>query len=348
MKMQRDVWKKMLKVSMAAAVAAAPVIAGTTTAEAAPRSYSRTTVYRSETVYLTVTGKVTSVESNSRFNIKVGNTEYDVYLSTNAPRRLDRGDVVRVYGRRYGNNDIRNASVAIITNTPGNGSTQWGDFQTFTGRVTSVESNSRFNIEVGNTDYNVYLSTSAPRRLDRGDVVRVYGRRYGNNDIRNASVAIIANTPGNGSTQWGDFRTFTGRVTSVESNSRFNIEVGNTDYNVYLSTSAPRRLDKGDTVRVYGRRYGNNDIRNANVSILYNTPGNGSTQWGNFETFTGVVTDVESNSKFSVRIGNTIYNVYPSGRVPGQISRNDRVRIYGRRYGNNDIRNANVAIIRNR
>jgi membrane protein implicated in regulation of membrane protease activity len=347
MKKQKAGWKKMLKVSMAGTIAIAPVLIGISAAQAAPRSYSRTTVYRSETVYLTITGRVTSVESNSRFNIEVGNTEYNVYLSTSAPRRLDKGDTVRVYGRRYGNNDIRNASVAIIINTPGNGSTQWGDFRTFTGRVTSVESNSRFNIEVGNTDYNVYLSSSAPRRLDNGDIVQVYGRRYGNNDIRNANVRIIRNTPGNGSTQWGDFRTFTGRVTSVESNTRFNIQVDGTEYNVYLSSSAPRRLDRNDTVRVYGRRYGNNDIRNANVSIINNTPGNGSGQWGDFATFTGVAGTVQAQ-RFRLEVGGITYDVYASTRLPADLNQGDRVRVYGRRYGENDIRNATVVVVRNR
>jgi hypothetical protein len=212
---------------------------------------------------------VTSEESTSRFNIQVGNTEYNVYLSTNAPRRLDRGDIVRVYGRRYGDNDIRNASVRILANTPGNGYGQWGDYRTFTGRVTSVESNSRFNIKDGNTEYNVYLSTSAPRMLDKDDIVRVYGRRYGNNDIRNASVSIIANTPGNGSTQWGDYQTFTGIAGTVQ-DQRFRLEVGGTTYDVYASSRLPAELDRGDRVRVYGRRYGDNDIRNATVVVIRN------------------------------------------------------------------------------
>jgi hypothetical protein len=136
-------------------------------------------------------------------------------------------------------------------------------------------------------------------------------------------------------------------VTSVESNSRFNIQEGNTEYNVYLSTNAPRRLDRGDIVRVYGRRYGDNDIRNANVTIISNT-GNGSGQYGNYQTFTGTVTDVESASKFDVRIGGKIYNVYPSGNAARRVDKGDIVRIYGQRYGDNDIRNANVVVVRNR
>jgi hypothetical protein len=37
------------------------------------------------------------------------------------------------------------------------------------------------------------VSRRLPRNLDRGDVVRVYGRRYGDNDIRNASINILRN-----------------------------------------------------------------------------------------------------------------------------------------------------------
>jgi hypothetical protein len=60
------------------------------------------------------------------------------------------------------------------------------------------------------------------------------------------------------------------------------------------------------------------------------------------------VTDVESASKFDVRIGGKIYNVYPSGNAARRVDKGDIVRIYGQRYGDNDIRNANVVVVRNR
>jgi hypothetical protein len=66
------------------------------------------------------------------------------------------------------------------------------NYRTFTGTVTKV-SNNRFDIRVGNITYNVAASSRPPRSLDRGDVVRVYGERFGQNDIRNASVSIINN-----------------------------------------------------------------------------------------------------------------------------------------------------------
>lgn len=70
--------------------------------------------------------------------------------------------------------------------------------------------------------------------------------------------------------QNNDYRTFTGRVTDVDSNGEFKLRVGNQTLDVYTNNRLPRGLDEGDTVRVYGVRYGDNDVRNANVSIINN------------------------------------------------------------------------------
>jgi len=67
-----------------------------------------------------------------------------------------------------------------------------------------------------------------------------------------------------------------------------------------------------------------------------------------YQTFVGVVTKVESPSKFDLRLNGKTYNVYVSGRISRRLNRNDRVSVYGYRYGNNDIRNAKVTILRNR
>ena len=67
-----------------------------------------------------------------------------------------------------------------------------------------------------------------------------------------------------------DYRTFTGTVVKVESNSKFELRANGRTYDVYISGRLSRRLDRRDVVRVYGYRHGNNDIRNANVSILRN------------------------------------------------------------------------------
>jgi hypothetical protein len=67
-----------------------------------------------------------------------------------------------------------------------------------------------------------------------------------------------------------------------------------------------------------------------------------------YRSFTGTVTNVESSSKFDMRFDGKTYNVYVSGQLPRRLNRNDRVSVYGYRYGNNDIRNARVTIVRNR
>jgi hypothetical protein len=68
----------------------------------------------------------------------------------------------------------------------------------------------------------------------------------------------------------------------------------------------------------------------------------------NYRTFVGVVTKVESSSKFDMRFDGKTYNVYVSERLPRRLDRNDRVSVYGYRYGNNDIRDARVTILHNR
>jgi hypothetical protein len=68
----------------------------------------------------------------------------------------------------------------------------------------------------------------------------------------------------------------------------------------------------------------------------------------NYRTFTGTVEDVDSNSKFELRSDGRTYDVYVSGRLPRGLDKHDMVRVYGYRYGNNDIRDAHVTIIRNR
>ena len=63
--------------------------------------------------------------------------------------------------------------------------------------------------------------------------------------------------------------------------------------------------------------------------------------------FTGVVTKRRSNNRFDVRINGKTYNVHTNRRLPSGLSTDDLVRIHGYRFGNNDIRDAWVTIIRN-
>jgi len=228
-------------------------------------------------------------------------------------------------------------------------------YQTFTGQASNVQGQ-QFKLRVGSTTYDVYASSRLPNGINQNSLVRVYGQRYGVNDIRNANVSVVSN---NGD-RWKNnrdrhdnnhgntYQTFTGTVNNVESNSKFDIRVGNQTYNVYPSGRVPGQISKNDTVRIYGQRYGVNDIRNANVVIVRKSNSDNNNTWGNYQTFTGTVTSVVSNSLFNVRIGNDIYDVYPSSNVARRVDRGNVVRIYGRRYGVNDIRNANVVIVRNR
>jgi len=68
---------------------------------------------------------------------------------------------------------------------------------------------------------------------------------------------------------YGPFRTFEGIVTNIHyGDNEFDIRIDGRTYNVYPVRDLPYRLNEGDIVRVYGQRYGNNDIRNSNVDIL--------------------------------------------------------------------------------
>lgn len=66
-----------------------------------------------------------------------------------------------------------------------------------------------------------------------------------------------------------DYRTFTGTVGKVNSSRQFQLKSGGRTYDVF-ARDMPRRLDRGDTVRVTGIRSGSDDIRNAYVNILRN------------------------------------------------------------------------------
>lgn len=64
-------------------------------------------------------------------------------------------------------------------------------------------------------------------------------------------------------------RTLTGVVVDRKSDQRFNFRSGGRSFSVYSPSRLPGSLNRGDTVRVYGRIDGNN-INNANVSIIRN------------------------------------------------------------------------------
>lgn len=199
MKNKTGVFKKLLNVALVGAFAISPIVMSSV-AQAAPPRHAPAWGYRAKghqgndhrgnrKEYRTFSGTVTRVESRSRLKIRVSGREYNVSLSKRAPRHLNRNDRVRVYGYLSGRNDIRNASVAVLNNRPGN-NRPGQRYRTFSGVVTKVKSNTEFDMRINGKTYNVYLSKRSSQRLRRNDRVNVYGYRYGNNDIRNASVRV--------------------------------------------------------------------------------------------------------------------------------------------------------------
>ena len=173
---------------------------------------------------------------------------------------------------------------------------------------------------------------------DRYDRDRDYRDRYDRDPRNNRSNA-----------------TYRGTVINVRSGNSFDLRANGRTYNVYTTSNLPRDLSRGDEVNVYGRPYGDNDIRRATVRVTDNNrndprrddrdDNNGN--YGPYRTYNGVVTNVKNSREFDVRIDGRIYNVYSTSSVR-DLNKSDEVRVYGRRYGDNDLRNASVRITRNR
>ena len=72
--------------------------------------------YRPNYNFRTFTGTVVGVDSNRKFQLRVGNETFDVSANSQLPRGFSRGDIVRVYGVRSGSDDINNASLTIVNN----------------------------------------------------------------------------------------------------------------------------------------------------------------------------------------------------------------------------------------
>ena len=346
--------KTLLGVALLGTLTLAPLVTPAT--QAAPR---RDRDNRDDRGAADLTGTVTNVRTGSSFDLRANGRTYNVYTAQSLPRGLSRGDQVRVSGRLYGENDIRRSSVSILSNNRNDPRRDDGDtngrydpnnkrgdrdngyrggYQSYSGVVTELRSDREFNARVDGTTYNIYAN-SGTRGLRVGDGVRIYGQRYGVNDIRNASVNINSNGGG----VYGPYQTYTGSVTEVRSDRQFDVRIGGTTYNVYAATGT-RGLNKGDSVRVYGQRFGDNDIRNSRVEILRN---GGSNQYGPYRSYKGEVRNLRNNREFDLRIGGETYNVYASSGTR-DLNNGDEVRVYGRSYGVNDIRNASVVITRNR
>jgi hypothetical protein len=134
--------------------------------------------------------------------------------------------------------------------------------------------------------------------------------------------------------------TFTGMVIKVDSNQRFDIRVGQKTYSVKTAVGLPRSVKKGDLVRVSGRKKAN-FIDHARVEILRSA----SSKYQN-ESFTGIITTINSDRRFDLRINGKIFHVTAAGQLPRYLKRGDKVRITGRKSGGN-ITNAQVVRLNN-
>lgn len=126
----KNIAKKVLSAALVSVFALTPIAFGISAAQADPPSHAPAWGWRDKhrnrdwdrdrrdyrRDYRTFTGIVVKVRHGSKFELRYNGKTYDVYVSGRLPRRLDKHDVVRVHGYRYGNNDIRNASVTIVRN----------------------------------------------------------------------------------------------------------------------------------------------------------------------------------------------------------------------------------------
>lgn len=83
----------------------------------------------------------------------------------------------------------------LASNSNGNSNNNnnyYSPYRNFEGMVTRINYNANeFDIRINGDIYNVYSNYEWPYDMREGDIVRVYGQRYGRNDIRNSEVDII-------------------------------------------------------------------------------------------------------------------------------------------------------------
>lgn len=106
MKNKTAVSRKLVCAALFGALCAAPVI-GVTAAKADPPHMHHHELW-------TVTGVVTDVISDQKFDIRINGNIYNVYPRLRTPRLLHKGQIVSVTGRRHGRNDIRDATVTVL------------------------------------------------------------------------------------------------------------------------------------------------------------------------------------------------------------------------------------------
>lgn len=243
-----------------------------------------------------------------------------------------------------------------------------GRDSSFTGVVTDVRAGNRFDARAGNRTYTVTTQSSLPRALSVGDTVRVSGQFYGDTDVRRANVSVINNDrDGNRDNNWNDnrggndnsYRNYRGTVAILLPGNEFNARIDGRIYKIYALEST-RDLRVGDPITIYGQMDRGVNIRSARITVeKYRDsdrnndyrdnnwrPGDYNNQ-RDFDTYVGEVTDVKNSREFNVRVDGRTFIVY-ADKATKRLSRGDTVRVYGKRVGSNDIREAKVNITRNR
>lgn len=173
----------------------------------------------------------------------------------------------------------------------------------YRGTVEILLPGNEFNARIDGRIYKIYALEST-RDLRVGDPITIYGQMDRGVNIRSARVTV-ENYRGSGrdnqydyrnpddnyrdnnrddnwrdsnrDNNWRpgdtnnqrDFDTYFGEVTDVKNSREFDVRVDGRTYNVYADNSI-KRLSRGDTVRIYGKRTGSNDIRGAKVNITRN------------------------------------------------------------------------------
>lgn len=128
----------------------------------------------------------------------------------------------------------------------------------------------RLEVHADGETYKVYPEDDTRLKVSLHDTVRVRGQLEGERNIREARVAILdwADNPATSAGAPQSDRLFEGEVTEITSDERFDLRVDGKTYNVFPINGVPRALRTRQIVQVRGWRYGNNDIRDAYITIL--------------------------------------------------------------------------------
>jgi uncharacterized protein YdeI (BOF family) len=212
---------------------------------------------------------------------------------------------------------------AQIFRGPGQG---WNNSQmvTHTGVVTRDLAGDYFELR---TDSNRTIRVNVgrneePRRLGRGDRVRVSGQTW-NGVFYARNIQFLRDNNNNNNSS---LSTFTGVIHRNLVGDKFEMRADNGRFHILkVSRDDSRRLNRGDRVRVLGR------LTSTGIEVRdIQRIGSGTTN-PIVTTLTGTVTRDLSGDNFELRVdnGRTVRVTLDRGRVPRSLNRGDRVRVTG-------------------